>query len=63
MDEQNRKRYGCENCPFWNVHYGTCRRHAPVTSVEINGYAFWPRTKANDICGEHPGVKRKYNLS
>lgn len=53
----------CGNCLHWDPESGgrgLCRRHAPAAGVlrdlsPIDAAAVWPRTKADDWCGEFKG--------
>ncbi len=53
----------CGTCKFWDKScddpaWGPCRRHAPLASSmdplsqSAHPDACWPRTKADDWCGE-----------
>lgn len=46
----------CETCKYWEgtpaVGGGNCHRYAPRPSGERTNTTTWPRTDANNWCGE-----------
>lgn len=45
----------CDSCAFWRRmerEGGSCHRRAPSTSSSGDEVAHWPRTHADDACGE-----------
>ena len=46
----------CVTCTYWTptpgVGGGKCQRYAPKPSYSRIDKAYWPRTDADDVCGE-----------
>lgn len=55
--DESMQRATCANCTFWvaaadNIAPGYCHRNAPVAHPGVHS-AVWPRSEADDWCGEH----------
>ena len=55
MHERHRDVCNCGDCAFWkhlNDSDGDCRLHAPCPSDSLDEVTHWPRTRAEQGCGD-----------